>query len=156
MLCRILPTGIPELMLMAIEEEKELPRLYSRAPRCPADIVAPQHRDIHAELERWGSWNAERYRAGASGSVESRYREQTPKGMESVDLKLIDLERAVLRLPVPQRDTVRMFYVTREDARTICRIFSLRYEAFPAWMYAARHLVLHNLRVVRHEVQGGA
>jgi|SRR3990167_271671 len=130
---------------LLMEEEKEPPRLYTNAPRCPTDAIAPQHQNIHAELERWGSWNAERYRAGASGLVE-RYREQTAKGMDSVDPRLIALERAVLGLPEEYRDTVRMFYVTREDARTICRIFALRYEAFPSWMFLCRAMVVNLLR----------
>ena len=133
-------------MLMAIEEEKEL-RLYSKQPRCPADVIAPQHRDIHAELERWGAWNAERYKASSSGSVESRYREQLPPATgHGVDPRLIALERAVLGLPAKHRDSVRMFYVAREDARTICRVFFLRYEAFPSWMFLCRAMVLNILR----------
>ncbi len=132
-------------MLMAIEE-KEL-RLYSKQPRCPSDIVAQQHQDIHAELERWGAWNAERYKAGASGSVESRYREQTAAATGlGVDPRLVALERAVLHLPPKHRDTVRIFYVDRQDARTICRVFALRYEAFPSWMFLCRAMVVNLLR----------
>lgn len=131
---------------MATEDQQDAPRLYSKQPRCPADVVAPQHQDIHADLERWGAWNAERYRAGASGMVE-RYRPPTPPATGlGVDPRLIALERAVLHLPAKHRDTVRLFYVDRQDARTICRVFALRYEAFPSWMFLCRAMVLNLLR----------
>ena len=136
-------------MLMAAieEEETEGPRLYSRQPRAPSDVIAPQHRDIHAELERWGMWNADRYKANSCFSVESRYREQLPPATgQGVDPRMVALERAVLGLPAKHRDTVRMFYVARQDARTICRVFVLRYEAFPSWMFWCRAMVLNILR----------
>jgi len=135
--------------MLLITEEKEEPRLYSRAPRCPADVVDPKHQEIHAELERWGAWNAERYRAGESGSVESRYREQTPPATgQNVDPRMIQIERAVLWLPPQHRDTVRMFYVSRQDARTICRVFTLRYESFGQWMFTCRAMVINVLRQI--------
>lgn len=122
-------------------------RLYSRQARCPVDVIAPQHQDVHALCERWGAWNAERYRAGTSGSVESRYREQTPHATgDGVDPRMIQVERAVLRMPKDYRDTVRMFYVTRTDPRTICKIFTLRYEAFGPWMFTARAMIVNLLR----------
>ena len=132
------------MLLMA--EEKETPRLYSNEPRCPVDVVATQHVDIHAELERWGRWNADPYKA-ASSSIVERYIPPTPPATgHGVDPRLIALERAVLRLPAKHRDTVRLFYVAREDARTICRILKLRYEGFPSWMFIARAMVLNLLR----------
>lgn len=125
----------------------EVPRLYSKPVRAPVDEISERHGQIHAELERWGAWNADRYKAGTSGSVESRYREQLPPATgQDVDPRMIQLERAVLAMPAQYRDTVRMFYVSRMDPRTICRVFTLRYEVFPAWMATCRAMVLNILR----------
>lgn len=122
-------------------------RLYSKPSNLPVDVVAPQHEAVHAELGRWGTWNALRYRAAICASVEGRYREPTaPATGEAVDPLIMAVERAVLRIPKDYRDTVRMFYVTRETPSYICRRFVLRPRAFPEWMFTARAMTCNQLR----------
>lgn len=128
-------------------KEEEAIRLYSKPVRAPVDNVEEKHQDIHADLQRWGAWNSERYRANSCYSVESRYREQTPTATgKPVDPKMIAIERAVLALPADHRDTVRMFYVQRMTPHRICKQFTLRWTGFPAWMFACRAMVLNILR----------
>jgi hypothetical protein len=160
-----------------IQEIQEAPRLYSKQRIGLQDEVAPEHAEVHAVLQRWGMWNAERYKAMTSGSVESRYREQTARSTgQSVDPVLVEVERAVLRMPLKYRDSIRAFYVTRSDASYISRMISLpvpklaqehgirssaehrlqsmrhdgakssRQRAFTAWMYTARCMVVNLLR----------
>jgi hypothetical protein len=127
-------------------EEKEEPRLYVKPSTLAVDVVAPQHAEIHTDLESWGLWNAERYKAESCYSVESRYREQLPPATgHNIDPRLMVLERAVLRLPEKQRDTVRMFYVTRETPSYICRRVAQPARAFASWMFICRAMVI-NLR----------
>jgi hypothetical protein len=146
-------------------------RLYSSQRKIPQDEVAPQHQEIHALLGRWGSWNADKYRANSCYSVESRYREQTARATGySVDPLLIEVERAVLGLPVVYRDTIRAFYVTRESPSYICKminmpdirvkqehagrvkpdyagaVMSSKCRAFVAWMFTARAMVINLMR----------
>lgn len=53
--------------------QEEPPRLYSKTQRAPVDEVAGEHRLIHADLERWGRWNRERYQQGMCASLEQRF-----------------------------------------------------------------------------------
>jgi hypothetical protein len=122
-------------------------RLYSTGHRLPVDVVAEQHQEIHAELERWGAWNAERYKPASVGSVESRYREATAKATaDSIPPSIMAIERAVLRMPRPHRDIIRMFYVTRDSPSYICRAHVLRPRTFQTWMFNARAMVVNLLR----------
>lgn len=132
-------------LALAADDE---PRLYSKPVRVPVDIVAPQHEDIHADLEKWGRWNRERMRSRSCASAESVYeRTRTPSAtVEEVDLRSVAIEKAVLRMPEQQRDTTRLFYVQGVSPNGICRMFSLRYEAFPQWMFTCRSMVLNLLR----------
>jgi hypothetical protein len=146
-----------------IQEIQEAPRLYSKQRTGLQDEVAPCHAEVDSLLQRWGMWNAERYKAMTSGSVESRYREQTARSTgQAVDPVLVEVERAVLRLPLKYRDSIRAFYVMRETPGYICRLIALpiakaakteeegmrssRQRAFTAWMYTARCMVLNLLR----------
>jgi hypothetical protein len=52
---------------------RERVRMYSRQERVPVDVIAPEHDDVHRDLERWGAWNRERYSAGACASIEGDY-----------------------------------------------------------------------------------
>lgn len=129
--------------------EQEQVRLYSRAPRVPIDVVAERHQGIHARLEQWGRWNAERYRASSCYSVESRYREQSPRATGGIlDLSSLAIERAVLRLPPMQRETVRMFYVVRRTPHAICKAYAIPFKSFASWMHMARAMVLNILRSI--------
>jgi hypothetical protein len=51
----------------------EEPRLYSRQSKRPQDVVAPQHQEIHAELDSWGRWCRERYVPGECSSIEHNF-----------------------------------------------------------------------------------
>jgi hypothetical protein len=135
----------------------EGPRLYSKQARIPVDEVAPEHEDIHIELDKWARWNMERYKSSSLCSVESLYqhgRDGTPPATAPVlDLRSMAIEVAVLKMRSdsmhkPYSDTIRMFYVQRKTPSFICRFHALKHRAFPSWMFTARHLVMHHLRIV--------
>jgi hypothetical protein len=162
----------PALAVVVEQEESQEHRtphvrLYSSQRLAVQDEVAPQHAAIDSLLARWGYWNAEKYRANSCYSVESRYREQTARATgHSVDPLLIHVERAVLGLPVPYRDTIRAFYVMRESPSYIWRLIAInqrdakvrnnreangakrsKCRAFVAWMFTARAMVVNLLRI---------
>jgi DNA-directed RNA polymerase specialized sigma24 family protein len=126
----------------------ETVRLYSKPSRVAADVVAEQHQAVHGDLDRWGRWNRERTQSRGCASAESVYEKYRTPGatIQEVDLRSVAIERAVLHLPLQHRDTVRLFYVQRISPNGICRVFSLRYEAFPEWMFGCRSMVLNILR----------
>jgi DNA-directed RNA polymerase specialized sigma24 family protein len=126
----------------------ETVRLYSKKARVPVDEVADQHEDIHAELKRWGFWNRERVSVKGCASMESLYvKYATPASTaRGVDLRSVEIERAVLRMPKQHRDTTRLYYVQGISPNGICRVFTLRFEAFPQWMFHCRAMVLNLLR----------
>lgn len=128
----------------------EAVRLYSKAQRVPVDVVAPQHEDIHADLEKWGRWNRERTASRGCASAESVYEKTRTPGSTAheVDLRSVQLERAVLNVPEPYRQTLRLFYVQGISPSALCKGFSMRHEAFAAWMFAARAMVVNLL--MRH------
>jgi DNA-directed RNA polymerase specialized sigma24 family protein len=66
--------------------------------------------------------------------------------VQKVDLRSVEIEKAVLRMPEQQRETTRLFYVQGVSPHGICRVFSLRYEAFTGWMFTCRVMVLNLLR----------
>ena len=134
----------------------ETVRLYSRETKCAVDVVAPQHDVIHADLERWGTWNRDRYRPGSCTSMEKNYRRTraNDQGMEYPRLPIAmpinprnrEIDRAVLRLPEQHRETVSLFYVKRKPPELICRLVVVRWTHFPRWMFDCRAGVLNLLR----------
>ena len=144
----------------------EAPRLYSRAQRVPVDVVAPQHEDVHADLERWGRWNRERMRSRGCASAESVYeRTRTPGAtIEEIDLRSVAIEKAIIGMPEDCRKTLRWYYFDAgylclkaarnrrpgmpcpTIAQIICWMLTLRYEAFPQWMFTCRAMVVNLLR----------
>ena len=125
----------------------DAPRLYSRQRTLPVDVIAEQHRELHAWLEQWGAWNASRYRPASCNSVESCYREQTAKATgDGIDPRIMVMERAVLGVPMLYRTTVRFFYVERMSPGEICRRQVIRKSGFQAWMFLSRCMVVNRLR----------
>ena len=132
-------------------------RLYSKPPRVPVDAIAPQHIEIHAELERWGAWNRERYEAGTCSSIEKRYDHsggrQVKKAVISLppDPVLFRLDRTVryMVLSVPQHaETVKLFYVKRNTPWMICRLVSVHWKDFGKWMFDTRAMVINVSRAI--------
>ena len=141
--------------VLAMEEEQ--PRLYARASRLPIDWIAPQHAEIHAELERWGAWNRIRRQAATCGSVEknfdgrggyrSNYYPALPISLPE-NQRNRQVDRAVIRLPLQHRETVKLFYVSRREPRAICRAAVIHWNDFPKWMFDCRAMVLTQLRAL--------
>jgi hypothetical protein len=127
------------------------PRLYSKQPRIPVDVIAPQHVDIHADLERWGGWNRERYEAGTCASIEKRYDaggREVKKAVVSLPTnpRNLQLDRAVrhMSMAVPQHyETIKLFYVTRRPPIVICRMVTVHWKDFGTWMFDCRAMVIN-------------
>ena len=138
-------------MAMASDEEDEQPRLYSKGfrMRTPVDEVAPQHEALHGLLIRWGRWVSQR---GKNSSLPSLPLYSGTGGTPAstapmaADLQLVAVERAVLRMPMQHADTVRMLYVRRLTANSICQALRMRYEAWPDWAFSCRAMVRNLLR----------
>jgi DNA-directed RNA polymerase specialized sigma24 family protein len=130
--------------------EKEEPRLYSRgySERTPIDEIAPQHEEVHSLLVRWGGWVAKKHGKRSLASIEGLYSKSTPPSTapEASDSGLMDVERAVLRMPKDHRKTVVLLYVRRFTPTSICSVLHLRYEGWPAWAFACRAMVRNLLR----------
>lgn len=127
----------------------ETVRLYSKEERGPVDFIAPHHADLHADLERWGGWNRERYRAGTCDSMEKGYlrggREAPPAATAPSIInprtEVIDQAVRLMVADYPQISwTLKAYYVERADAYYICRSLrpKLRWEGFGSWMHACR------------------
>ncbi len=142
------------MLAAMIKEKKEEPRLWSKQPRLPADVVAQEHRGVHALLERWGAWNRERYQQGTCASLESNYdnsgaREvKRPTVALPPDPRLRRIEEVVVammqdRSTEQHGETLREFYCKRWALKTICWAHALQYEDFGRWMYDCRAMVLN-------------
>lgn len=148
--------------MTASEDE---PRLYSRQQRTPVDVIAEQHRDIHADLERWGAWNRERKQQGTANSIEGEYDSSGGREVKRSTISLPanprhgQLERVVrqMQMRVPQHgETIKLFYAGARSGKngrvvpaspmTICHVMLLRFEAFPKWMFDCRSMVVNLLR----------
>lgn len=131
---------------------EEAIRLYSRGyhNRTPVDEILPQHREVHAHLIRWGMWAGGRSRSRSLASVERFYRKEsnTPASTAplSADPQIMEMERAVIRLPDAHRLTVRLLYVNRWAPVSICQRTRMRYEAWPAHIATCRAMVVNLLR----------
>lgn len=135
-------------------------RLYTKTPRVPVDVVAPQHLELHAELERWGSWNRERYEAGTCSSVEKRFDSsggrEAKRAVVSLppDPRLRILDRTLRRMvmSVPQHaEAIKLFYANRRTPVVICRVLVIHWKDFGTWMFDARAMVLNISRVLTLE-----
>ena len=130
---------------------EEAVRLYSRGyrDRTPVDEILPQHREVHAHLIRWGMWAGARGRNRSLASVEGLYTKAgTPASTAplSADPKIMEMERAVIRLPEAHRLTVRLLYVSRWSPVSICQRGKMRYEAWPEHIATCRAMVVNLLR----------
>lgn len=130
-------------------------RLYSKQERIPVDVIAPQHSDLHADLERWGAWNRERYEQGTCESIEKNFDETGGRQVKRTQIALPvnprhgQLDRVVrlMQMRVPQHGgTIKLFYAKRKSPLTICHVMVLRFEDFPTWMFDCRAMVENILR----------
>jgi hypothetical protein len=138
-------------MAMAIDEPDDPPRLYSKGfrMRTPVDDVAPQHVGVHGLLIRWGRWVSQRGKKSSlpSFSLYSGTGGTPPSTAPmAADIQLVAVERSVLRMPMQHADTVRMLYVRRLTANSICQAMRMRYEAWPDWSFSCRAMVVNRLR----------
>lgn len=138
-------------MLMATGKEEEAVRLYSRGykERTPVDDVKPQHRRVHELLIRWGTWASARSRNRSLASIEGLYTKAgTPASTAPLgaDAQIMDIERAVIRLPNAHLLTVRLLYVNRWAPVSICQRVRLRYESWPEHVDCCRSMVVNLLR----------
>src|SRR5690349_9543666 len=109
------------------------PRLYSKARREPIDVIAPQHIEVHADLERWGAWNRERYHQGMCNSIEHAYDSSGGREVKRAVVVLppnprhSELDRVVriMNMRVPQHgETIKLFYARRRSPRDICHVMA--------------------------------
>lgn len=127
-------------------------RLYSKAPRVPVDVIAPQHTEIHAELERWGAWNRERYEAGTCSSMEKGFDNtggrSVKKAVVSLPpdpiLRILDKTLRMMVMRVPQHaEAIKLYYATRRTPVVICRVLVIHWKDFGTWMFDARAMVIN-------------
>lgn len=132
-------------------------RLYSRMPRVPVDVIAPQHIEIHADLERWGAWNRDRYQPATCASIEKMYekggRDATPASTAPsiVNPRHMQIERAVryMGMRLPQHgETVKLFYVNRRTPQVICRLVVIHWRDFPVWIGTCRSMVVNIIKTL--------
>lgn len=157
-------------------EEKEEPRLYSKPQRAPIDEVAPQHAQIHVELEAWGRWSREKYQPGTCDSIESRFdpgeggrkvRPPTVSLPENDRHRQIDQVVRYMRMHLVQHgEALKMYYVgvlpgdrprdpkrpvlaaqyIRCSPKAICRALHLHWSNFDNLMFDSRAALLNLLR----------
>lgn len=129
-------------------------RLYSRQPRLPVDVIAPQHVEVHGHLERWGAWTrGSRGGPDTAGSAEGWYDPSSGREVRRPVIALppnpmnICVYRAVQAMPMQHGDTVKAFYVRRFEPAHICRkVAVIRFEDFARWMFDCRAMVINLLR----------
>lgn len=136
--------------MMAAEQEV---RLYTKQPRGAVDVVAPEHAEIHAELEKWGAWNRERRQQGTCESIEKNFSEtggrvsRRPLIALPPNMRMAQIEQAVTYMLRDQAleqfgECLRMFYCKRWALKTICWSLAIQYEDLPRWTYTSRKAVL--------------
>jgi hypothetical protein len=130
-------------------------RLYSKQKLVAADSVLPQHRAIHEDLDRWGSWLRERYDPVTCGSIEKKYekggRDATPPSTapQPADPRLTAIDQVVrlMRMRVPQHaECLTRFYLQRAEPAELCRRIAIHPRDFPRFMGHCRSMVLNILR----------
>lgn len=132
--------------------------LYSKPSRLPVDQVAPQHAEIHSDLERWGAWNRERYSPRTCGSAEGRYI-RTRAQDQSTDYPRLpvwqppnprnrEVDRAILRCAFRHQEILRRHYVDRLAPAHICKLMALHFRHFGPLLFNSRAAVINNLRLL--------
>lgn len=129
--------------------------LYSKQPRVPVDVIAPQHIDIHSDLERWGMWNRLRYEPATCASMEKLYTKggdtTPPATAHPTNPRNLELDRAVrhMSMAVPQHaETIKHFYVYRRTPIVICRLVVVHWKDFALWMFDCRSMVTNVSRTL--------
>jgi hypothetical protein len=124
----------------------------------PVDEVAPEHEDIHADLETWGRWNRDRRRVRREcGSVEHQHRStgyrsyNDPMPEDFVVLlapnpRNLAIDRAVLEVPDGHQQALKLHYVALAPAWLIVRRCAIQAGDFGRWMHDARCMVVNLLR----------
>jgi hypothetical protein len=148
-------------------------RLYSKAPRMPVDVVAPQHAEIHHDLDRWGLWNRDRYQPGTCASMEKLYYkggDTTPPATAPTlaNPRHLAIDRAVRRMSMgahQHSETIKLYYVTRPvrrivmrggtrievrctTAQAICGLLTIHWKDFGTWMFDCRSMVVNIIREI--------
>lgn len=151
-------------------------RLYSRPRPGPVDVVAPQHAQIHVELDSWGRWSREKYQPGTCESIEGRFdpgeggrkvRPPTVSLPENDRLRQIDTVVRYMRMHLVQHgEALKLYYVgalpddRRRDPkrpvlmtqyirctpRVICRVLHLHWSNFENLMFDSRAALINLLR----------
>lgn len=133
----------------------ETVRLYAREPRVPVDDVLPQHQAVHADLERWGAWNRERYQQGMCSSIEKRFDNRGAREVGKAivtlppDPKLRQIDTTVrhMALRVPEHAmAIKLYYADKRSPQTICRMLGIHWKDFGRWMGHARSMVMNIAR----------
>jgi DNA-directed RNA polymerase specialized sigma24 family protein len=124
-----------------------------RRPRIPEDLIAPQHEDIHAELNLWGRQSRTHTPRLRCGSAEKLYRvprgaeyDPQPKPALLPPYRILDLDRAILRMPDLHRQLIREYYVRQTRPEVLCRRMAIHWSHFGKLMFDSRAMVLNLLR----------
>ena len=135
------------------------PRMVTITRRfIPVDVIAPQHREIDAELSQWGQWSCEGRSALRCRSVEGAYRPRNgnidrwefepprPSPVSVPNLRMREIDRAVLRVPEGHRNVLVLHYVAMARPERICRAVAIPQRDFGHWLFTARCMVVNLLR----------
>lgn len=137
---------------------QEEPRLYSRRDERwigPVDVVAPQHANIDALLERWARWNRERYEPATCASMEKLYlrggRDATPPATapQPPDPQLVAVDsawRLLVRRSPRHAECLHLFYVVGCEPKVLCRRLHLHWSHFGRFIGLARSMVSNIMR----------
>jgi DNA-directed RNA polymerase specialized sigma24 family protein len=122
-------------------------------------MIEPRHLAIDGELEDWGRWSRERAKRLKCGSAEGNFRPRNgnidmgwehnapePTPVQLPNLRMQEIDRAVLRVPELHRKALALYYVQRKGSQYICHEMKLRRESFGAFLTVGRDMVLNLLR----------
>lgn len=123
--------------------------------RLPLDEIAPQHREIHSDLEAWGRWNVDRKPAKVRcGSAERNYitnwRQYHYPSIAEMMPRLPnprnrEIDRAILLCALRHQEVLRRYYVFRQRPEHICRRMPINFIHFGQLIFKARAGVINNL-----------
>jgi hypothetical protein len=149
---------------------EDQPRLYSRQTKGPQDVVAPQHQEIHAELDSWGRWCRERYVPGECASIEHRFDNTGGRSTKAAVISLpenpmyrrIDKVVRHMRMNMPDHGEALVLYYAgdlfqpkkmatgliyiRCSAQQICRKLHLHWSHFEGHMTYSRAALVNLMR----------
>jgi len=127
--------------------------------RFAISMIEPRHIAIDGELEDWGRWSRDRAKGLRCGSAEGNYRPRNgnidmgwefnapePTPVQLPNLRMQEVDRAVLRVPELHRKALALHYVQRKGAQYICESLRVRKATFGAFMTTGRDMVLNLLR----------